>query len=123
VRGKRVLDVFTSDGGFALNALYAGAAEVVAIDASKEALKRAQRNAERNGFKGLQVLEGDAFLVLEELVKKGEVFDLVILDPPSLTKSKKICLWRKKPIKSSTAWVCGWCAQVDTWQQRRVRIT
>jgi 23S rRNA (cytosine1962-C5)-methyltransferase len=89
VRGKRVLDVFTSDGGFALNALYAGAAEVVAIDASKEALKRAQRNAERNGFKGLQVLEGDAFLVLEELVKKGEVFDLVILDPPSLTKSKK----------------------------------
>jgi len=88
-RGKRVLDVFTSDGGFALNALYAGATEVIAIDASKEALKRAQRNAERNGFKGLQVLEGDAFLVLEELVKKGEVFDLVILDPPSLTKSKK----------------------------------
>lgn len=86
---NRVLDVFTSDGGFALNALYAGAREAIAIDASKDALRRAARNAEINGFQNFCALEGDAFLLLEELLKQGETFDLVILDPPSLTKSKR----------------------------------
>ncbi|MFN3393701.1 MAG: class I SAM-dependent rRNA methyltransferase [Candidatus Thermochlorobacter sp.] len=88
-KGARVLDVFTSDGGFALNALYAGAREVVAIDASADALTRAQRNAALNGFQNFCTRQGDAFLLLEEMLQDGERFDLVILDPPSLTKSKK----------------------------------
>ncbi len=84
-----VLDVFTSDGGFALNALHAGAASVLALDASKDALARATANAARNAYKGLQTLNGDAFELLEKLQREDKAYDLVVLDPPSLTKSKK----------------------------------
>lgn len=87
--GRRVLDVFCSDGGFALNALHAGAAFVQAIDSSAEALSRARHNAALNALSPLETLETDAFDYLAKLVKAGEQFDLVILDPPSLTKSKK----------------------------------
>jgi 23S rRNA (cytosine1962-C5)-methyltransferase len=84
-----VLDVFTSDGGFALNACKAQAKSVLAIDASDDALARTTRNAERNGFSQLQTLKADAFNVLEEFVKEKRQYNLVMLDPPSLTKSKK----------------------------------
>ncbi|MCS6988561.1 MAG: class I SAM-dependent rRNA methyltransferase [Chloroherpetonaceae bacterium] len=83
------LDVFASDGGFALNACKAGARSVLAIDSSEDALARAVANAERNGFRQLETLKADAFEALEALAKEGRRFDLVTLDPPSLTKSKK----------------------------------
>ncbi len=84
-----VLDVFTSDGGFALNACKAHAKHVLAIDISEQALARATCNAARNGFSQLQPLQADAFEVLEEFVKENRQYDLVMIDPPSLTKSKK----------------------------------
>ncbi len=84
-----VLDVFTSDGGFALNACKAGATSVLAIDASDEALARTTCNAQRNGFSQLKSMKADAFDVLEQFVKEQRQYDLVMLDPPSLTKSKK----------------------------------
>ncbi|MFQ3597568.1 MAG: class I SAM-dependent rRNA methyltransferase [Chloroherpetonaceae bacterium] len=84
-----VLDVFTSDGGFALNACKANANQVLAIDASDDALTRATHNAQRNGFSQLQTLKADAFEVLETFVKEQRQYDLVMIDPPSLTKSKK----------------------------------
>ncbi|MCS7014135.1 MAG: class I SAM-dependent rRNA methyltransferase [Chloroherpetonaceae bacterium] len=86
---QRVLDVFCSDGGFALNALRAGAAEVVAMDSSADALARARCNAARNGFSQLETIEADAFDYLAKLLERKAQFDLIILDPPSLTKSKK----------------------------------
>lgn len=88
-QNANVLDVFTSDGGFALNACKAHAKHVLAIDASDDALTRATHNAERNGFSQLQPLKADAFEVLEEFVKERRQYDLVMIDPPSLTKSKK----------------------------------
>lgn len=84
-----VLDVFTSDGGFALNACKAGAKSVLAIDASDEALARTTQNATRNGFSQLNTLKADAFEVLEQFVREQRQYDLVMIDPPSLTKSKK----------------------------------
>lgn len=84
-----VLDVFTSDGGFALNACKADAKHVLAIDSSDDALSRATHNAQRNGFSQLQTLKADAFQMLDALVKDKRQYDLVMIDPPSLTKSKK----------------------------------
>jgi 23S rRNA (cytosine1962-C5)-methyltransferase len=84
-----VLDVFTSDGGFALNACKAGAKSVLAIDASDEAMARTTQNATRNGFSQLNTLKADAFEVLEQFVREQRQYDLVMIDPPSLTKSKK----------------------------------
>lgn len=87
--GAEVLDVFTSDGGFALNAAFAGAKNVLAIDASDSALLRTRRNAELNNLQGIETECGDAFDALEKLCGSGKRFDLVILDPPSMTKSRK----------------------------------
>ena len=47
-KGDRVLDAFCNDGGFALNAVLAGAAHVDAADISDSALTRAEKNASIN---------------------------------------------------------------------------
>ena len=49
-KGKRVLDCFTHTGSFALNAALAGAASVLAVDASERAIVQAEKNAALNGF-------------------------------------------------------------------------
>ncbi len=87
--GADVLDVFTNDGGFALNALYGGARSAIMVDASKEALLRAERNAQLNKFSEYSLIAADAFDTLEQMVEAKESFDLVVLDPPSFTKSRK----------------------------------
>ncbi|HBI60375.1 MAG TPA: rRNA large subunit methyltransferase I [Lachnospiraceae bacterium] len=88
-RGAKVLDCFTHTGSFALNAAQAGAVSVLALDASEDALKQAERNAERNGLSDIVSFEcADVFEKLPELEKSGEKFDVVILDPPAFTKSR-----------------------------------
>jgi 23S rRNA (cytosine1962-C5)-methyltransferase len=77
----RVLDAFAYQGAFALHAA-ASASEVVVLDASGDALVRARANAERNGASGF------TFVDLRERERRGERFDLVLLDPPAFAKSK-----------------------------------
>ena len=48
--GATVLDCFTHTGSFALNAGFAGAADVLGVDASDLAIRQAERNAELNGL-------------------------------------------------------------------------
>ena len=84
-----MLDVFTNDGGFALNALYGGARSAILVDASKEALERAEHNAQLNKFSEYSLVAADAFDTLDQMVESKESFDLVVLDPPSFTKSRK----------------------------------
>ena len=87
--GKDVLDGFCADGGFGLYALAGGARSVLAIDSSRRAVEAARANAGRNGF--LSRWEGDTadmFQALRELAASGRRFDLVVLDPPSFTKTR-----------------------------------
>ncbi|NTU43899.1 MAG: class I SAM-dependent rRNA methyltransferase [Chlorobiaceae bacterium] len=88
-KDAEVLDVFTNDGGFALNALYGGAKSAILVDASQEALQRAEHNAKLNNFSEYSLVAADAFDMLEQMGHAKESFDLVILDPPSFTKSRK----------------------------------
>lgn len=83
------LDVFTSDGGFGLNALFGGAKSATMVDISHEALHRAEENAKLNNFSDYALIQGDAFEVMKRLVENKKAYDLVILDPPSFTKSRK----------------------------------
>ncbi len=86
--GKRVLDCFSHTGGFALNAAYGGAAEVCAVDVSAAALKQAEENARLNRLEDrMRFLQADVFDLLEEC-RPGE-YDIIILDPPAFTKSRK----------------------------------
>ena len=88
-KGARVLDCFTHTGSFALNAGLAGAKEVIGVDASELGVHQAELNAKLNGLENTVRFEcADVFDLLPDLEKKGEKFDVVILDPPAFTKSR-----------------------------------
>ena len=88
-KGKRVLDCFTHTGSFALNAGIAGATEVLGVDASELGVAQATENARLNDLSDVVTFQcADVFELLPELEKKGEKFDVVILDPPAFTKSR-----------------------------------
>ncbi|MBR0060584.1 MAG: class I SAM-dependent rRNA methyltransferase, partial [Selenomonadaceae bacterium] len=86
-KGKRVLDLFTNQGGFALNAASAGAREVLAVDVSESALSKVEENAALNGFTNVKTVRADVFDLLRAYKKQGETFDLIVLDPPAFTKT------------------------------------
>ncbi len=80
----RGLNCFCYTGGFTLNALQGGAASMISIDSSGEALAQAKLNAEKNGFadEKVQWMEGDVFQELRKFRDRNEHFDLIVLDPP-----------------------------------------
>lgn len=80
--GKRVLDLFSFTGGFALNAAKHDAASVLAVDSSAPALAAARENARLNGIETVAFEQGDVPKVLERLHAAGERFDVVVCDPP-----------------------------------------
>ena len=86
-KGRRVLDCFTSQGGFALACARAGASEVVGVEAGAESIRAAKQNAARNQLP-VRWVEQDVFQFLRGAEKGDEKFDLIILDPPSFTKTK-----------------------------------
>jgi len=93
--GCQVLDCFSFLGGFALHCARAGAAHVHGLDQSPEAVAAAQRHAQRNGlaekcsFEAANVFD---WLKGQTAVKPHEKvipkFDLIILDPPSFTRTR-----------------------------------
>ena len=88
-KDARVLDCFTHTGSFALNAGIAGAKEVIGVDASDLGCRQAEENARLNGLEDRVTFQcADVFELLPELEAKGELFDVVILDPPAFTKSR-----------------------------------
>ncbi|WP_305416198.1 class I SAM-dependent methyltransferase [Photobacterium leiognathi] len=90
VNGKRVLNCFCYTGGFGLYALKGGAKEVVNVDVSQHALDTALKNAQDNGYpvENAQFLNADVFKLLREYRDRGELFDVVIMDPPKFAESK-----------------------------------
>ena len=89
-KDAKVLDCFTHTGSFALNAGYGGAKEVTGVDASELAVEQATLNSKLNGMEDrVKFICRDVFELLPELEEKGEKFDVVILDPPAFTKSRK----------------------------------
>ena len=90
-KGKRVLDCFTHTGSFALNAAMGGATHVTAVDVSESAVDMARANAVRNGLEGkMDFVADDVFELLPRLeAAGGKPYDLIILDPPAFTKSRK----------------------------------
>ncbi len=84
-RGRKVLDLFCHNGGFALRSARAGAIAVTGVDSSRPSLDLARQSAEHHGFK-IRWAQEDVTRFLRTC-RKGE-FDLVILDPPGLVKSR-----------------------------------
>jgi 23S rRNA (cytosine1962-C5)-methyltransferase len=86
-RNRRVLDCFTNQGAFALTCARAGAAKVIGVDENSENIAAAKRNAARNEL-NVDWVQQDVFQFLRASEKTGAEYDLVVLDPPSFTRSK-----------------------------------
>ncbi len=88
--GARVLDLYCHTGGFAIACAAAGAASVTGIDRAASAVSLATRSAALNGVEATaEFRKADAFAVLEHFQRAGEMFDIVIADPPAFVKSRK----------------------------------
>ncbi len=82
--GKDVLNAFAYTGGFTVAALKGGAASVLSLDSSAEALELARENVALNGLPTDRCAwtVGDAFAELRKLRDRAATFDVVVLDPP-----------------------------------------
>jgi 23S rRNA (cytosine1962-C5)-methyltransferase len=92
--GRTVLNVFAYTGGFSVQAARGGARSVTSLDASVPALEAAKRNFAHNraipavAAAEHHTLAGDAFHLLPEMHRRGDRFDIVVLDPPAFAKSQ-----------------------------------
>ncbi len=89
-KGKTVLDLFSYAGGFSVHALVGGAKAVTSLDISGGALQMAQANVALN-LKNANhsILKMDVFEGLTQLQQEGQLFDIIIVDPPSFAKSQQ----------------------------------
>ncbi len=88
--GKRVLDLYCYTGLFSLHCCMAGAGSVLGIDSSAPAIERARANAGRNApGREVQFLVEEAERALTGFAREETRFDMIILDPPALVRSKK----------------------------------
>jgi 23S rRNA (cytosine1962-C5)-methyltransferase len=86
--GRRVLDCFANQGAFALACAKAGATAVTAVEISGEAAGQIAANATRNKAR-VETVEANVFDYLKEREAAGAQYDLIILDPPSFTRTKE----------------------------------
>jgi len=87
-KGKRVLDCFSNQGAFAIACAQEGAAEVTAVESGKENLPRIEANARLNAV-SVKVIGGDVFEVLSSAARCQEEYDMIILDPPPFTRTRR----------------------------------
>jgi 23S rRNA (cytosine1962-C5)-methyltransferase len=89
-RDKRVLNLFCYTGSFSVYAAAGGAAEVVSVDLSNTYLDWAKRNMQLNFSEAnnASFLQADVLQFLSTV--PDERFDLVILDPPTFSNSKRM---------------------------------
>jgi 23S rRNA (cytosine1962-C5)-methyltransferase len=89
VKGAEGLGVFTYTGTFEIHAAHYGAKSVLGLDISENAVAQANRNASLNKVDHICRFEcGNAFDILKSWSREPRQFDVVMLDPPSFTKSR-----------------------------------
>ena len=90
--GKRFLNLFSYTGSFTVYAATGGAISSETVDLSNTYLDWAKRNFELNGMdlSAHRIVRADVFQYLDEAAQQGKQFDLIVLDPPSFSNSKKM---------------------------------
>jgi len=87
-RGKSVLDLCCYTGGFAVQAAKAGgASDVTGVDLDEEPLAIAKKNADVNQTK-VRFVQSDAFAFMRDMLRIKRQYDVVVLDPPKLIRSR-----------------------------------
>lgn len=92
---KRTLNTFAYTCSFSVVAAMAGA-QTVSVDLSKKSLDRGRKNFELNGLPldGQRFLADDVLDVLPRLERRGEKFDLIVLDPPTFSLGNRGRRWQ-----------------------------
>ena len=91
-QGKRFLNLFSYTGSFTVYAATGGAISSETVDLSNTYLDWAARNFVLNGINTEQhrIVRADVFQYLQEAAAQGKQFDLIVMDPPSFSNSKKM---------------------------------
>ncbi len=88
-KGRKVLDIFCYTGGFSVHAVLAGAKEALCVDIKNNWLEQVSVNARINNIAdSIICVKGSAFDILSSLLRTKDIYDMIILDPPSFLKSK-----------------------------------
>jgi 23S rRNA (cytosine1962-C5)-methyltransferase len=100
-KGLRVLNTFAYTGSLSVAAGLGGAAFVCTLDLSKPSIKWAEENWRLNGLSPDQAdfIAGDIFEWFPRFKKRGDVFDCIVLDPPSFARGKKGTFSTSKDLK------------------------
>jgi 23S rRNA (cytosine1962-C5)-methyltransferase len=99
-KGKRMLNLFAYSGSFSVYAAAGGASETVTVDLSKTYCEWAERNFDLNLLKRRTIIRDDVLAWLENTTER---FDLIVLDPPSFSTSKKMA--RRFEVQRDHAWL------------------
>lgn len=88
--GLTMCNLFAYTGAFTVFAVAGGATRTVTVDVAAAPLQRARKNLDLLGAseKDHTLLDVDALFWLKGAVKRGDKFDLVVLDPPSFATTK-----------------------------------
>jgi 23S rRNA (cytosine1962-C5)-methyltransferase len=86
-----VLNLFAYTGAFSVAAAAGGAIQVTSVDVSGRYLEWARKNFRLNEIAAQdhEFITGDCFAVLDRLQKVGRAFDIVLMDPPSFSTTRK----------------------------------
>ncbi|MCL2448908.1 MAG: class I SAM-dependent methyltransferase [Polyangiaceae bacterium] len=90
--GKSVANVFAYTCGFTVAAALGGAVRTVSVDVAPAALERGRANLVLSGVRDLDrhaFVAADAFAWLAKAARRGETFDVVVLDPPSYSSTRR----------------------------------
>ncbi len=89
--GRRTLNLFSYAGGFSIQAALGGARHVTSVDIAGKAHATASRNVKLAGLSSdaFSFVTADCFTWLDGAKKRGEKYDLIICDPPSMAPSEK----------------------------------
>ena len=87
-KNKKVFNGFAYTCSFGAHARLAGAREVINTDISAKILERGKKNYQLNGFSAAagEFIKADSVAFLQRAFKKGNTFDVIILDPPSFAR-------------------------------------
>jgi len=90
VRDKRVLNTFSYTGSLSVAAARAGARSVTSIDLAAGVQKWARANFELNALdpSAHRFETGEVMRFVEKAGREGETYDLVIVDPPTVSAAK-----------------------------------
>jgi 23S rRNA (cytosine1962-C5)-methyltransferase len=90
--GKTVLNAFSYTGAFSVYAAVGGATKTTSVDLAKRSLPKTSEQFEVNDIDAntQEIIVDDVFNYFKFAVKKQYKFDMVVLDPPSFARSKKI---------------------------------